>query len=128
MIVIVLNSFRYYAIGVSSTFFELNNFFIRCTLLLADGFSYMLGKPFITSIVVFSFITLCATNLNRVNRITPSTCLSRRFHHSSFIVSSFFPKRGRPKEIIFYLHPPMPKVCSIKLLKLRINSLLLNQL
>ena len=93
--VIVLNSFRCCAPGVPSAFFRLNNFFIRCTLLLVNGFSYMLDKTFIKFTVVFSFTTLCATNLDRVNEITPSACLSRRFQSSSFIFSSFFPKRGK---------------------------------
>ena len=50
---------------------------------------------FIKSIVVFSFTTLCATDLNKVNRLPPSTYLSRRLNSSSFIVFGFFPKRGR---------------------------------
>ena len=93
--VIVLNSFRCYTTRVSSAFFWLNNFFIRCTLLLTDNFSYMLDKAFIRSVVVFSLMSSCATNLDRVYRITLSTCLSRRLHSLSFIVSSFFSKRDR---------------------------------
>ena len=78
-----------------STIFILNSFFIKCTLLFADGFSYIPDKAFIRSAVVFSFTTLCATNLDRVNLITPSTCLSRRAYSSAFIASSFVPKISR---------------------------------
>ena len=94
-LVIVLNSFRCCATEAFSAIFKLNNFFIRCTLLFADGFSYILDKAFIRFAVVFSFTTLCATNLDRVNPITPSTCLSRRAYSSAFIASGFVPKRGK---------------------------------
>ena len=117
---IVLSSFKCCAIGVPFAFFRLNNFFIRCTLLLANDFLYIPDKVFIKSTMVFSFTTLCATDLDKVNRITPNTYLSRRFHSSSFIVLGFFPKKRQiqflPIEIIFNLHPPIPKVYSIKLL------------
>ena len=93
--VIVLNLFRCYATEAFSAIFKLNNFFIRCILLFADGFSYIPDKAFIRSVVVFSFTTLCVTDLDRVNLITPSTCLSRRAHYSAFIASGFVPKRGR---------------------------------
>ena len=80
----------------------------------------MLDKAFIKSTVVFSFTTLCTTNLDRINRITPNTYLSIRFQSSSFIVSDFVPERGLMQflliEIIFNLHPLIPEVCSIKLL------------
>ena len=92
---IILNSFRCYATEAFSAIFKLNNFFIRCTLLFADGLSYMPDKASIRFVVVFSFTTLCATDLDRVNLITPSTCLSRRAYSSAFIASSFVPKRGR---------------------------------
>ena len=84
--VMVLNSFRCYAI---------DTFFIKCTLLFASGFSYIPDKIFIKSAVVFSFMTLCATDLDRVNLITPSTYLSRRVHSSSFIVAGFSLKSDR---------------------------------
>ena len=87
---IVLNSFICYATDAFSVIFKLNNFFIRCTLLFADSFSYIPNKAFIRFAVVFSFTTLCATDLNRVNLITPRTCLSRSAHSSAFILSSFF--------------------------------------
>ena len=93
--VIVLNLFRCFATAAPSAIFKLNNFFIRCTLLLADGFSYMLDKAVMKPTVVVSFTTLCATDIDRVNLITPSTCLSRRVHSASSILSGFFPKRGR---------------------------------
>ena len=93
--VIVLNPFRCYATNAFSAIFKLNSFFIICTLLFANGFSYIPNRAFIRSAMVFSFTTLCATNLNRVNLITPSTCLSKRAHSSSFIASGFVPKRGR---------------------------------
>ena len=93
--VIVLNSFRCCATDALSAIFKLNSFFIRCTLLFADSFSYIPDKAFIRSTVVFSFTTLCATNLNRVNLITPSTCLSRRTYSSSFIIASFSPRSGK---------------------------------
>ena len=93
--VIVLNSFRCCATETFSAIFKLKNFFIRCTLLFVDSFSYMPDKAFIKSAVVFSFTTLCATDLDRVNLITPSTCLSRRAHSSAFTASGFVPKRGR---------------------------------
>ena len=88
--VIVLNSFRCCSIDVFFAIFRLNSFFIKYTLLFAKGFSYILEKAFIRSVVVFSFTTLCATNLDRVNLITSSTCLPRRAHSSTFIVR-FFP-------------------------------------
>ena len=91
---IVLNLFRCCAIGVPFVFFRLNNFFIKYTLLFADGFSYMLEKAFIKSTMVFSFTILCTIDLGRINRITLNTCLSRRFQSSSFIVSSFVPKEA----------------------------------
>ena len=119
IIVIVLNSFKCWATRKPSTFFRLNNFFITCTFLLANGLSYMPDKAFIISTVVFSFPTLCAIDLDRVNQITLGTCLSRRFHSSSSILSGFFPKRDMLlllKEIIFNLHPSIPKAYSIKLL------------
>ena len=93
--VIVLNPFRCCATDAFSTIFKLNSFFIRCTLLFADDFSYIPDKAFIRSAVVFSFTTLCATDLDKVNLITHSTCLSRRAHSSSFIASGFVPKKGR---------------------------------
>jgi hypothetical protein len=45
--------------------------------------------------VIFSFITLFATNLDGVSRITPNTCLSSRAQSLAFTVSSFSPKRGK---------------------------------
>ena len=63
-------------------------------ILLANNFSYMPGKAFIRSIVVFSLTTLCKTDLNRINRITLNICLPRRFQSSSFIVLCFFSKKG----------------------------------
>ena len=93
--VIVLNSFRCYVIDAFSAIFKLNSFFIRCILLFADGFSYIPDKASIKFAVVFSFTTLCATDLDKVNLIIPSTCLSRRAHSSSFIALGFVPKRGR---------------------------------
>ena len=59
----------------------------------------MLDKAFIRSIVLFSFTTLHATDLDKVNRITHSTYLSRRFHSSSFIVSNFVPQK-RQKQLL----------------------------
>ena len=82
---IVLNSFRCFATTTPSAIFKLNNFFIRCFLLLADGFSYMLEKVVIRPTVVVSFTTLCTNNLDKVNLITPSTCLSRRAYSASSI-------------------------------------------
>ena len=84
---IVLNSFRCYATNAFSTIFKLNSFFIKCTLLFANGFSYIPDKAFIRFVVVFSFTTLCAIDLDRVNLINSSTYLSRRAHSSSFIAS-----------------------------------------
>ena len=69
----MLNSFKCCAIDAFSAIFRLNSFFIKCTLLFADGFSYIPDKAFIRSAVVFSFTTSCATDLDRVNLITPSS-------------------------------------------------------
>ena len=93
--VIVLNSFKCCATNAFYAIFKLNSFFIRCTLLFSDGFSYIPDKAFIKSAVVFSSTTLCVTDLDRVSLITPSTCLSRRAHSSAFIASGFVPKKGK---------------------------------
>ena len=115
----VLNSFRCCAIDAFSAIFKLNSFFIRCTLLFADGFSYIPDKAFIRSAVVFSFTTLCVTDLDRINLITPSTCLLRRAHSSAFHSIKICPPKRQMQfpliEIIFNLHPPICKVCAIKL-------------
>ena len=72
--------------------------------------------------MVFSFTTLCATDLDRVNLITPSTCLSRRAHSSAIIVSGFSHGSGR---CILDLHPPKSKVCAIELFYSRCISCVL---
>ena len=66
---------------------------IRCTLLFADGSSYIIDKVFIR-FVVFSFTMLCAANHDSVNQITPKTCLSRTCQYASSI--SF----GRSLEVV----------------------------
>ena len=90
---VILNSFRCCTKG---TFYQLQiEQLYQMHLVVVDNFSYMLEKFVIRSFMVFSFTVLCATNFDKVNQITPSTCLSRRVHSSSFIVTNFFPRKGK---------------------------------
>jgi len=43
---------------VPSVIFKLNNFFIKCTLLFVEGFSYIPEKASINLVVDLSFVTL----------------------------------------------------------------------
>jgi hypothetical protein len=63
-------------------------------------FSYMMDKATIISIMVLSFIILCATDIDKVKRITLKTCPVRRFHFTSSILFEFFYKRK--KKVSFY--------------------------
>ena len=100
--------------------FQIEQLLHQIHLIVSQWLLYMLDKAFIRSIVLFSFTTLYATDLDKVNRITRSTYLSKRFHSSSFIVSDFVPQKRQkqllPIRIIFYLHPSILEVCFIKLL------------
>lgn len=90
---VILNSFRYCAKG---TFYQLQiEQLYQMHHVVVDNFSYMLEKFVIRSFMVFSFTVLCATNFDKVNQITPSTCVSRRVHYLSFIVTNFFPRKGK---------------------------------
>lgn len=90
---VILNSFRCCTKG---TFYQLQIEQLYCMHhVVVDNFSNMLEKSAIRSSMLFSFTALCATNFDKVNQITPSTCLSRRVHSSSFIVTNFFPRKGK---------------------------------
>jgi hypothetical protein len=63
----LLKLLRCYVTEVLSVIFKLNNFFIKCTLLFADGFLYIPDRASINLVVDFSFIMLYATFLDKDN-------------------------------------------------------------
>ena len=65
--IIVLNSLIWLVIELPSPIFRLTSLWIKYTLLVADGFSYIFDNAFIKSTIVFSFMMLNATFLANVN-------------------------------------------------------------
>jgi len=62
-----------------------NNFFIRCTLLLANNFLYIPDKASIRPTVAFCFTMLCATNLDSVTGKLPAPVdQTRSIRHSRY--------------------------------------------
>lgn len=91
--VVVLNSFKCWTIDVPPTIFRLKSFFIGFTMLFAYNFSYIPDKATIKVAVVFSLITLCATNLDRVNQITPKPVYLTSSSQHLPCCSAFFPTK-----------------------------------
>lgn len=89
-------------------------FFIRCTLLFANSFSYIPNKADMRFVVVLSFITVCSTNLDRVSQIIPEpvdpTNLTQYLHALQLLTQQ---RKVEPLsiQIILDLHLPLTKIC-----------------
>lgn len=89
-------------------------FFIRCTLLFANSFSYIPNKADMRFVVVLSFIKVCSTNLDRVSQIIPEpvdpTNLTQYLHALQLLTQQ---RKVEPLsiQIILDLHLPLTKIC-----------------